>query len=147
MHGEHSVPGSSHREADSLTLTWRKTCATKADHIMDTFSISKPCRRTGTPSKLARSRPQERAPMRDAHRGREKGSPRKLQPHAQLLEAGRGLTVDSTFSLQGVPKKLHASQRKSSLMSLCRTSEGAAASSMQAFQRISGQSQTFEDAI
>ena len=51
----------------------------KADQSMEMFCISKPRRRTGMPSKLAMSKSQDITPMCEAHRGLEKGSPRKLQ--------------------------------------------------------------------
>ena len=57
---------------------WRSSCDTKTEDSMATLVISKPCRRTGTPSNVARSRPQDSAPMRLAQRGRDSWSPRKL---------------------------------------------------------------------
>ena len=63
-----------------LTCILRRTSAMKTDHSMETWTISKPLRATGTFSKLAMSRPHASAPIWLATCcGRELWSPRKLQ--------------------------------------------------------------------
>lgn len=58
-------------------------CRMKTDQSIVTFSISKPCSRTGTASKLAMSRPQDSVPIAAAQRGRDSVSPRKLTKAAR----------------------------------------------------------------
>lgn len=64
-----------------------QTSRMKTDHSICTSAISKPWRATGTPSKLASSRPQDRAPIWLATCcGLELWSPRKLPQHTNLSQ-------------------------------------------------------------